>query len=445
MIILLSRQLPYMKSIEPMKVLIVGSGGREHALTWALQRDDPAVEYYAAPGNPGIGTLATILPLAATDIDGLVSAVESRSIDLTIVGPEVPLALGLADRLRERGKLVFGPSALAARIEASKAYAKALMQRAGVPTAASQTFTDLNLALAYVQAHPEPLVVKASGLAAGKGAVVCGTRGEARRTVRAMMEDRTLGDAGHELVIEEFMEGEELSVFALTNGRSCVLLPSAQDHKRLEEQDRGPNTGGMGAYSPVSIATPELLGTVERTIILPTLARMEQEGARFNGLLYAGLMIDRSGNPRVVEFNCRFGDPETQAILPLLEPGLLGAIERVAREEAPTSVPARRDACAVTTVLAARGYPDHPEKGATIELPNTLGEGVTVFHAGTTVSPDGSLAVAGGRVFGVTGVGRDFRAAQERSRRAAESIQFAGKVFRRDIGWREVARTHGTE
>jgi phosphoribosylamine--glycine ligase len=428
-----------------MKVLIVGSGGREHALVWALHREDPTVRYFAAPGNPGIASLATLIPIAANDIDGLIAAVLDRAIDLTIVGPEVPLALGLADRLRERGALVFGPSASAARIEASKAFAKALMQRAGVPTAASRTFTSRDDALEYVKGHPEPLVVKASGLAAGKGAIVCATRGDALRAVRAMMEDRTLGDAGSEVVIEEFMGGEELSVFALTNGRDFVLLPSAQDHKRLEEGDRGPNTGGMGAYSPVSLATPALLAIVEQTIIAPTLAQMDREGARFSGLLYAGLMVGRSGVPRVVEFNCRFGDPETQAILPLLEPGLLGAIERVARGEPPSSVPARRNTFAVTTVLAARGYPENPEKGAAIELQPHLGEGVTVFHAGTAATAAGGLTVAGGRVFGVTGVGPSFREAQERSRRAAESIHYAGKVFRRDIGWREVARTQGTE
>jgi phosphoribosylamine--glycine ligase len=422
------------------KILVVGSGGREHALLWALKQDDPTATFFCAPGNPGTATLATNLPINANDLDQLVTAVADRRIDLTIVGPEVPLALGLADRLRERGSLVFGPSAAAARIEASKAYAKALMQRAGVPTAASQTFTSLGLALEYVKKHAEPLVVKASGLAAGKGAVVCETRGEALRTVRLMMEDRSLGDAGHELVIEEFMEGEELSVFALTDGRACVLLPPAQDHKRLEEQDRGPNTGGMGAYSPVSIATPNLLTTIERTILLPTLARMESEGARFNGLLYAGLMIGRSGNPRVVEFNCRFGDPETQAILPLLEPGLLRAIERVARTEPPTPVGARPGSFAVTTVLAAKGYPDQPEKGALIEMPDGLMDGVTIFHAGTTTTSAGRLAVAGGRVFGVTGVGSSFKEAQERSLRGAQSINFPGRVLRRDIGWREALR-----
>jgi phosphoribosylamine--glycine ligase len=422
------------------KILVIGSGGREHALLWALQRDDPSSHYFCAPGNPGTSLLATNLAIAANDIPALVRAVEEHRIDLTIIGPEVPLALGLADRLRERGGLVFGPGALAARIEASKAYAKELMDRAEVPTAASRTFSELQPALGYIREHREPLVVKASGLAAGKGAVVCETREEATRAIRGMMEDGTLGDAGSEVVIEEFMEGEELSVFALTNGQECVMLPPAQDHKRLEEGDKGPNTGGMGAYSPVSIATPDLLSSVERTIILPTLHQMEKEGSRFNGLLYAGLMIGNSGSVRVVEFNCRFGDPETQAVLPLLGGGLLTAIERVARNESPSPIRLQKECFAVTTVLAASGYPDHPKKGAVIDLPGAFDEGVTVFHAGTGRSSDGSLVVAGGRVLGVTGVGPTFREAQTRSRRGAESIEYAGKVWRKDIGWREVAR-----
>jgi phosphoribosylamine--glycine ligase len=422
------------------KILVVGSGGREHALLWALQHDAPSATFYCAPGNPGTAGLATNLPINANDIDRLLAAVLELGIDLTVVGPEVPLALGLADRLREKGRLVFGPGAAAARIEASKAYAKELMARAGVPTAASRTFSRLEDALAWVSGHPEPLVVKASGLAAGKGAVVCQTRGEGLSAVRSMMEGRDLGDAGSEVVIEEFMEGEELSVFALTNGRELTLLPAAQDHKRLDEGDRGPNTGGMGAYSPVSIATPALLARVEQEVMLPTLRQMEREGARFNGLLYAGLMIGQSGNPRVVEFNCRFGDPETQAVLPLLEPGLLAVIEQVARDEAPSPLRARKDRFAVTTVLAARGYPERPEKGALIELPETVPPGVSIFHAGTTRTASGHLAVAGGRVFAVTGTGATFGEAQERSRQGAESIVFPGRVFRRDIGWREARR-----
>ncbi|MEO8199026.1 MAG: phosphoribosylamine--glycine ligase [Gemmatimonadota bacterium] len=423
-----------------MRILIVGSGGREHALLWALHRDAPDAAFFCAPGNPGTALLASNLAVAANDIDGLVAAAIEHAVTLVIIGPEVPLALGLADRLRERGIPVFGPSGAAARIEASKSFAKALMERAQVPTAASHTFTDMDKALAYVETHAEPLVVKASGLAAGKGAVVAETRGEAQRAVRAMMRDRSLGDAGVELVIEDFMEGEELSLFAITNGRDFVLLPAAQDHKRLDEDDRGPNTGGMGAYSPVSLATPELLAQVERTILIPTLTQMEKEGSPFSGLLYAGLMIGRTGSARVVEFNCRFGDPETEAVLPLLGGGLLNSLERVARGEAPSAIQLKDNCFAVTTVLAAKGYPDRPEKGAAIALPREVAEGVSIFHAGTSREDGDVLRVSGGRVFAVTGVAATFAEAQHKSRNAAASIEFEGKVFRRDIGWREASR-----
>jgi phosphoribosylamine--glycine ligase len=314
------------------------------------------------------------------------------------------------------------------------------MRRAGVPTAASRTFRTLPAALAYVDRHAEPLVVKASGLAAGKGAVVCATRKEAAQAVRAMLEAHTLGDAGNEVVIEEFMEGEELSLFALTNGRDLTLLPAAQDHKRLEEGDRGPNTGGMGAYSPVSLGTPALLARVTAEVLEPTLSSMAAEGSRFAGLLYAGLMIGRDGAPRVVEFNCRFGDPETQTILPLLKPGLLGALHRVARGESPGPLE-RLPGHTVTTVLASRGYPESPEKGAAITIPADLDRNVSVFHAGTTRGDDGVLRVAGGRVLNVTGTGATLQEAQRRSREAAERITFATRIFRRDIGWREMART----
>ena len=425
-----------------MKILVVGSGGREHALGWSIRRDAPDAFLGFAPGNPGTAQLGTNFPVPPHDIEAVLALVASQDIDLTIIGPEGPLALGLADRLREQGRLAFGPSQAAARIESSKAYAKKLMQRGGVPTAGSQTFRNLAEALTYIDRHPEPLVVKASGLAAGKGAVVCATRQEAAGAVRAMLETHTLGEAGEEVVIEEFMAGEELSVFALTNGRDITLLPAAQDHKRLGAGDRGPNTGGMGAYSPVSLATPALLARITADILEPTLSAMEREGCRFTGLLYAGLMIGPDGAPRVVEFNCRFGDPETQAVLPLLKPGLLGALERISRGESPghlESLPGY----AVTTVLASRGYPEHPEKGAVITIPDNLGTGTIVFHAGTAGEQGGPLRVAGGRVLNVTGFAETFANAQRRSREAAERIEFESKIFRRDIGWREMSRSPG--
>ncbi len=419
-----------------MRVLVVGGGGREHALCWALRREDPTADLYCAPGNPGTAELATNLPIAAQDIDRLADAADAFGIDLTVVGPEVPLALGLADRLRAEGRVVVGPGAAGAQIEASKAFAKELMVRAGVPTASSHTFTHLEKALACVAAHPEPLVVKASGLAAGKGAVVCATRREAAATVTDMLGQGRFGDAGRVVVIEEFMEGEEVSILALTDGTEVELLPAAQDHKRLGEGDTGPNTGGMGAYSPVSLATPALLERTRRDILLPTLRQLALEGAPYRGVLYAGLMVDRDGNPRVVEFNCRLGDPETQVVLPLVRGGLLRCFEAIAQGERPTPLEIVAGA-AVTTVLAARGYPDSPEKGAEITIPDSLPEGVTVFHAGTQRDAVGTLRVAGGRVLNVTAVAPTFAEAQAGSRKAAELIQFDGKVFRRDIGWRQ--------
>lgn len=422
-----------------MRVLVVGGGGREHALAWALRRDDPTVEMFAAPGNPGIADLATPLPIPADDITALADAASINRVDLTLIGPEVPLALGLADRLRATGRLVFGPSAAAARLEASKAFAKEVMVAAGIPTAASRTFTDLAPALAYVDAHAEPLVVKASGLAAGKGAIVCSTRREAATAVRAMLGENQFGEAGRTVVIESFLEGEELSVLGLTNGEEVSLLPASQDHKRLGEGDIGPNTGGMGAYAPVALATPQLLERVRRDVMLPALVELDRRGARFAGCLYAGIMVDKDGAPSVVEFNCRFGDPETQVILPLLEGGLTEALMRVADGKPAWALPVRAGA-SVTTVLAARGYPDSPEKGDAITIPERLPEGVTVFHAGTARGDDGVLRVGGGRVLNVTAVASTFGEAQAASRAGAEAIQFAGKTWRRDIGWREAAR-----
>jgi phosphoribosylamine--glycine ligase len=421
------------------RVLVVGGGGREHALCWVLRRDDLNADLYCAPGNPGTAELAQNLPIAADDIDRIADAADMHGIDLTVVGPEAPLAQGLSDRLRAEGRLVFGPSAAAAQLEASKAFAKEVMLAAGVPTAASATFTRLAPALAHVDRHPEPLVIKASGLAGGKGAVVCATRREAAQTLRAMLEHDQFGAAGRTVVVETFLEGEELSVLALTDGESLELLPVSQDHKRLLEGDRGPNTGGMGAYSPVALATPALLERVKQKVLFPTLQQMRKQGTPFTGALYGGLMIDAAGNPSVVEFNCRLGDPEAQVVLPLISAGFTEALWRVARGESPSRLEISRRA-AVTTVLAARGYPDTPERGAEIVLPQRLPEGVTVFHAGTSRDHDGTLRSVGGRVLTVTAMGASFTEAQRRSREASEAIQFEGKTFRRDIGWREAAR-----
>ena len=427
-----------------MRLLVVGGGGREHALCWTLARENPGANLYCAPGNPGTADLATNLPIAADDLDRLADAADMHGIDLTVVGPEVPLARGLADRLRAEGRAVFGPSAAAAQLEASKAFSKDVMAAAGIPTAASRTFRDLGPALEYVDGHPEPLVVKASGLAAGKGAVVCPTRADAAAAVRAMLGDRVFGDAGAIVVIEAFLEGEEISVLAVTDGRDVEILPVSQDHKRLLEGDAGPNTGGMGAYSPVALATPALLERVRRVVLVPTLEEMRRRGTPFAGVLYAGLMVDGAGAPWVVEFNCRLGDPEAQVVLPLLSGGLTESLWRVARGDGVGPIARLEGQASVTTVLASRGYPDTPEKGAAVRLPAMLPPGVTVFHAGTVRGPDGVLRVNGGRVLNVTAVAPSFAEARRLSRQASEEIEFEGKIFRRDIGWREAERSPGT-
>ncbi len=430
-----------------MNVLVVGGGGREHALCWALRRDaSDDLTLFAAPGNPGTATLATNLPIPATAIDDLVAAVQQHDVDVTIIGPEAPLAAGLADRLRDEGRAVFGPSAAAARLESSKAYAKEVMRRARVPTAASATFVAMAPALEYIGDHTEPLVVKASGLAAGKGAVVCQTRSEAANVVRAMLEG-ALGGAGKEVLVEEFLEGEELSVLALTDGERILILPPAQDHKRLGEGDTGPNTGGMGAYCPVGIASETLLERVRTQVFEPVLREVAAQGAPFEGVLYAGLMILPDGTPSVLEFNARFGDPEAQALLPALAPGFTAHLTAIARRSWTSDrLVLETQRAAVTTVLAARGYPENPEKGVAIALPppDVLGADVIAFHAGTYRDPDGRLRTSGGRVLSVTGVGATVPLAARASREAAERIVFEGKTWRRDVAWREIQRAGAT-
>jgi len=420
------------------RILVVGGGGREHALCWALKRDTPDAELFAAPGNPGTAQLGTNLAISTTATADLVAAAGEHKIDFSIVGPEAPLAGGLADALRAAGHAAFGPGAAAARIESSKAFAKDLMRRAGIATAASRTFTTLEPALSFIARHAEPLVVKASGLAAGKGAVVCARRTEAGRAARAMLADGAFGDAGQEIVIEDFLKGEELSVLALTDGAQLLLLPAAQDHKRLGEGDTGPNTGGMGAYCPVSVATAGLLERVRREVLEPAIRELAAQGSPFQGVLYAGLMLAADGTLSVLEFNCRFGDPETQALLPVL-PGVTRHVAEIAAGEwrpAQTTLAATR--AAVAAVLAAPGYPDKPELGAEIIVPRDLEPGTLVFHAGTARDPDGTLRVHGGRVLTATGLGDTVAEAARRSTDACELITFQGKTYRRDIGWREI-------
>ena len=424
-----------------MRLLIVGSGGREHTLLWKLHRDSPSIDFHITNGNGGTHALAKSVSVDLTDTAGIAQWADAEDMRLVVVGPEAPLAAGLVDALRDRGVPAFGPTADAAQIEASKAFAKDVMAEAGVATAESRTFTDADAAKAYIREQGAPIVVKASGLAAGKGAIVCASEQEALDAAEGMLEGGDFGDAGATVVVEECMTGEELSVFALTDGKDVVLLQPSQDHKQVGEGDTGPNTGGMGAYSPVSIVDDALLGTVRDEILLPTLDELRRRDRPFRGLLYAGLMLTEDG-PKVVEFNCRFGDPETQAVLPLLSSSLLEPMQAIARGSSVEDVAVEfRDGAAVTTVLASGGYPGSYEKGKVIDIPDELEarDDVLVFHAGTA-RKNGQLVTAGGRVLAATGLGHDFEAAAAVSRQAAEAITFQGRQYRRDIGWRELDR-----
>jgi phosphoribosylamine---glycine ligase len=424
-----------------MKILIIGNGGREHALLLKLHEDAPAAEFFITRGNGGTGRLAKPLPLDPSDAPALAAWSEQNDVALAVCGPEVPLADGIADQFLRRGVPFFGPTAGAAQIETSKAYAKRLMRNAGVPTAAFGTFLEYDEAAAFIRRNGAPIVVKASGLAAGKGAVVCETVDEALDHARAMLHGEEFGTAGHQIVVEEFLEGEELSLFALTDGRDALPMLAAQDHKRIGEGDTGPNTGGMGAYAPVSIVTDALIDRVQDTVLQPTLHALARDSHPFRGLLYAGLMLTDAG-PKVIEFNARFGDPETQVVVPLLGSSLLEPMLAIARGASiRDSTLEWRAGAALTTVLAAAGYPGRVRSGDAIHIPDEVLEAddVRVYHAGTAVK-DGRLVTAGGRVIGVTALARDLATAAARSRWAAERIEFEGRQFRSDIGWRELAR-----
>jgi len=423
-----------------MRILIVGNGGREHALLWKLRRDAPDAHFFATQPNGGMAPLCEAVEIAPTDVEALSGWAAAHRIDLTVVGPEAPLAAGIVDLFEAKGLSVFGPSKAAARIEASKSYAKELLRNANVPTAAHKTFSNQAGAVAWVRESGAPIVIKASGLAAGKGAVVCMTEDEAIQAIDSMLGDLSFGEAGREIVIEEFMDGEELSLFAICDGRDFVLLQPAQDHKRVGEGDGGPNTGGMGAYAPVSIADDTLIEEACSEVIAPTLAALAADGAPFKGVLYAGLMNTSEGL-KVVEYNCRFGDPEAQIVLPLMESSLLDLLTDVAEGRSIAGkTPVAKAGAAVTTVVASGGYPGAYEKGKPITIPDDLeGEDVMVFHAGTAVK-DGTLVTSGGRVLTVTALARTFTDAATASRAGAAAIDFDEAFFRSDIGWRERAR-----
>ena len=423
-----------------MKLLLVGGGGREHALAWKFKRDDPTLEIVAAPGNPGIASVARCVSVPATDVPGLLKLARSERIDIVVVGPEAPLAAGIVDVFRDAGIPIFGPTKAAAEIETSKSFAKQLMAGAGIPTARAEIYRDTTAAKRAVRDFGAPVVIKATGLAAGKGVVIADNAREADAAIDMMLRDGVFGAAGSEILVEEFMEGEELSVFAITDGTGFVTMLPAQDHKRIGDGDTGPNTGGMGAYAPVSTGSTDIMDQVAVDVLKPTLDALREQGRPFSGLLYAGLMLTAAG-PKVVEFNCRFGDPETVAILPLMRSNLLDMVSRVARGEPLTEMPqiGWEHAYAVTTVVAAPGYPDSPRMGAPIVLPPDR-PGITVFHAGTASSSDGLLRSAGGRVLAVTAVAPTLEEAQQRSLEHAQSVRLDGKQLRTDIGWRDLRR-----
>lgn len=416
-----------------MRAMVIGGGGREHALFWALSKSKHVKSLFCVPGNAGTRGLAENIDLALGDHDGLVAVARRLEIDLTIVGPEAPLCTGIVDRFEAEGLRIFGPTASAAKIEGDKAYAKRLMKVANVPTAEARIFTHFEDAQEYVATRDTGLVVKASGLAAGKGVVVCPSPVEALLALEQIMVDRSFGDAGDTVIIEELLKGEELSVLALVDDRTIYVLETAQDHKAIGEGDTGPNTGGMGAYSPAPIATPQVMSRVERDILVPIVDALRNDGAAYRGVLYAGLMLT-PGGPKVLEFNCRFGDPETQAILMRLETDLFDLLSAVVDGKLSDAQVAWNPKPAVCVVMTAQGYPGPYGKGKVIDgLDRACAmKDVCVFHAGTAHVED-VVVTNGGRVLGVTALGDDLAAAQTAAYRAVDTIQFDGAYCRRDI------------
>ena len=424
-----------------MKILVIGAGGREHALAWKIAQSERIQMVYVAPGNGGTKTDPRLVNIAIDDPIALAEFVQKEHIALTVVGPETPLAAGIVNIFRDRGLKIFGPTREAAQLESSKDFAKAFMKRHAIPTAEYQTFSDAAAAHAYIDQKGAPIVIKADGLAAGKGVVVAMSLDEAHQAVDMMLSDNKLGDAGARVVVEEFLTGEEASFIVMVDGKNILPLATSQDHKRLKDHDEGPNTGGMGAYSPAPIVTPALHARVMREIITPTVHGMAQDGIPFSGFLYAGLMIDERGNPKTLEFNCRMGDPETQPIMARLKSDLLTVMEHAVNGTL-DSIELQWDRrTALGVVMAAAGYPDAPRKGDVITgIPAESAECVT-FHAGTTIA-DGKLKTAGGRVLCVVGLGDSVKMAQKIVYDAVDKIHFDGAQYRGDIGWRAI-KHHG--
>lgn len=420
-----------------MRILVIGSGGREHALCWKLKQDHDVSEVFCAPGNGGIAQTATRVDIPVSDFDNLAQFVETNGIDYTVVGPEQPLMDGIVDFFRDRGLPIFGPNRRAALVEGSKSYAKQLMVKYGIPTATYETFTDFAQARDYVHKVSAPIVVKANGLAAGKGVVVAQTVSEAEQALERIMVDRALGEAGHEVVIEEYLQGEELSLMAFVSGRTVLPMVVSQDHKQVYDGDKGPNTGGMGAYSPVPQIAETVVDQAMQDILRPMANGMVEEGLDFRGVLYAGLMVTDDG-PKVIEFNVRFGDPETQVVLPRLKSDLLpvlkatseGTLERVTLDWT--------ERAALCVVLASGGYPGAYKKGVPITGLSALPEDVFAFHAGTELEHN-QFVTSGGRVLGVTALGDNLRQAQKHVYKQLQNIKFKRMHYRRDIGDKALA------
>jgi len=418
-------------------LLVIGSGGREHAIAWRLAQSPRVGRVYVAPGNAGTAKEDGLFNVPITAIDELAEFAKSEAVALTVVGPEAPLAAGIVDVFRSAGLKIFGPTKRSAQLESSKDFAKDFMVQHGIPTARHQTFTEAAAAHAYVDSQGAPIVIKADGLAAGKGVVVAMTLEEAHRAIDDMLVDNRMGTAGARVVIEEFLEGEEASFIVMVDGRHVLALATSQDHKRLLDGDRGPNTGGMGAYSPAPVLTPALHGKAMREVIQPVVQGMEGLGEPYTGFLYAGLMITADGKLKVLEFNCRLGDPETQPILMRLKSDLFGLMEHAVNGTLDRAEAQWDRRVALGVVMAAAGYPDNPRKGDEISRIPKAEEDVHVFHAGTVVR-DGKVVTNGGRVLCVTALGDTVRVAQRRAYEIAEQIQFAGSQMRRDIGFRAI-------
>ncbi|PLX81753.1 MAG: phosphoribosylamine--glycine ligase [Desulfuromonas sp.] len=423
-----------------MKILVVGGGGREHALAWKIAQSPLVETVFCAPGNPGIAHLAKCVDIAADNIDALLDFARDEVIDLTVVGPEIPLTLGIVDRFQAAGLDIFGPNQAAAQIEGSKGFSKRLMEKYGIPTAAYASFTDRDQAVAYIEEQGAPIVVKADGLAAGKGVIVATSVEQAIGAVDDIMLDKVFGAAGASVVIEEFMDGEEASFFAFTDGTNILPLASSQDHKRIFDNDEGPNTGGMGAYSPAPVVTDDLYGEIVETIVKPTIAGMAKDGCPYSGILYVGLMI-KDGKPRVVEFNARFGDPEAQPLLMRMKSDIVPVLQACARKELRQEAIDWYDTAAVCVVMASGGYPGSYDKGFEITgLEDVMAmDDVVVFHAGTSLQ-DGRVVNAGCRVLGVTGMGESVAAAIAKAYDGVAKIRWDGAQFRKDIGRKALNR-----